>query len=156
VTINPAAAPGLYTGLFEAIGGADGGNTTAQDILGSVTFSVQVTGSTESVPEPSSWELLVAAIALLAWRKSGTFRRTMRTRESTYIPRQASVLLVAVTANPSEVSDGHQLHKVKTKRAVVQTSVEEVLDVQGLKGCNCGRSDLLVIDYPSSQSARLT
>jgi hypothetical protein len=73
VIINPAAGPGLYGGLFEAIGGADGGNTTAQDILGSVTFSVQVTGS--SVPEPSSWSLLAAGIAMLAWGKSAAFRR---------------------------------------------------------------------------------
>jgi hypothetical protein len=69
VTIDPAAVPGLYGGLFEAIGGADGGNTTAQDILGSVTFSVQVPSST-AVPEPSCLGLLGAGIALLLWRKS--------------------------------------------------------------------------------------
>jgi hypothetical protein len=72
--VNPAAGLGPYVGVFEAIGGADGGNTTAQDILGSVTFSVQVTGSTASVPEPSSWELLVcrhrAACLAQEWNTS--------------------------------------------------------------------------------------
>ena len=70
VTINPAALPGLYGGTFEAIGGADGGSTTAQDTLGSVTFSVQVSAST-AVPEPSCLGLLAAGIALVLWRKSG-------------------------------------------------------------------------------------
>jgi hypothetical protein len=68
VTIDPAAGPGFYGGQFEVIGGADGGNSSAQDILDSVTFSVQAPGSAASTPEPSSGALLAAGIALLAWR----------------------------------------------------------------------------------------
>jgi|SRR5579872_1791047 len=56
---------GPYSGTFTVLGGVDG---NAQDTLGSADFTVQV-ANVNSVPEPSSRSLLIAAcLTLLAFR----------------------------------------------------------------------------------------
>lgn len=61
--------PGQYPGTFTILGGVD---VTAQDILGSTGFTVQVTGGT--VPEPSPRSLLVAACLMLVVARVITLR----------------------------------------------------------------------------------
>lgn len=51
---------GKYTGTYTLTGGVD---SNAQDVLGSVDFSVTATNGTSPVPEPSSFGLLAAALA---------------------------------------------------------------------------------------------
>ncbi len=72
-TINvPAAFPnGLYAGEFTVLGGID---DTAQDLLGSANFSVQVT----AIPEPSTFVLLAISAAVIAVRHLHTRNRTDR------------------------------------------------------------------------------
>ena len=65
---NPFAN-GTYTGAFTVLGGAD---SIAQDILGSVNFSVRV-GNPSAVPEPSSHSLVISASLMLL--VFGLFRR---------------------------------------------------------------------------------
>jgi hypothetical protein len=61
-------AAGVFSGSYELIGGADGGNDTGSDNLGTASFSVTTVAPT---PEPSSLYLLltgVLAMAAMAWR----------------------------------------------------------------------------------------
>jgi hypothetical protein len=62
---NPLVGPpGVYVGSYALVGGADG---NAQEVLGSVDFSIQ------TVPEPATWALFgVGALLLVA---SGRFRK---------------------------------------------------------------------------------
>jgi PEP-CTERM motif len=64
VTIPDPFAAANYDGTFQVLGGIDG---NAQDILGTADFTVQVLGSSSSVPEPSSVILLGAAFLGLCW-----------------------------------------------------------------------------------------
>jgi hypothetical protein len=61
-------AAGVFSGSYTLIGGADGGNGSAMDNLGTASFSVTTVAQT---PEPSSLYLLltgVLAMAAMAWR----------------------------------------------------------------------------------------
>ena len=60
IDIPDPFTPGLYSGTFTILGGADG---NAQDILGSADFTVQVTSA---APEPSMYGLLLASCLALA------------------------------------------------------------------------------------------
>lgn len=54
---------GLYSGSLTIIGGADGGDFSAQDTLGAATFEVEVT------PEPSTMFLLGGALLVFIRRR---------------------------------------------------------------------------------------
>jgi len=57
----PLGTPGgIYTGTFYIYGGEDGGTLTADDLLGTASFDVNVT------PEPPSVQLLALALLALA------------------------------------------------------------------------------------------
>jgi hypothetical protein len=63
---------GSYPGTYSLVGGADGGTDTAQDNLGSASFSVSVT------PEPSTFSyLLLGALPVLV-----AISRKLRTQTS--------------------------------------------------------------------------
>jgi hypothetical protein len=64
ITIPDPFTPGSYDGTFQVLGGVDG---SAQDILGTADFAVQVLGPTSGVPEPRSVVLLGAAFLGLCW-----------------------------------------------------------------------------------------
>ncbi len=71
ITIPIGLAPGSYGGEFTVLGGADG---SAQDILGTVDFTVEVQSGT-AIPEPSTWllclgGLMAIARARSAWKRS--------------------------------------------------------------------------------------
>jgi hypothetical protein len=72
ISIPVPFTPGSYDGTFQVVGGVDG---NAQDILGTVDFTVQVAGATSPVPEPSSLLLLGAMFAGLRWFRPGRRRR---------------------------------------------------------------------------------
>jgi hypothetical protein len=52
---------GTYTGSYELIGGADGGNLSGQDNLAQANFSVNAT------PEPGYFAFLAVGLALMGW-----------------------------------------------------------------------------------------
>jgi hypothetical protein len=61
-------AAGTFSGSYTLVGGADGGNGTGSDVLGTASFSVTTVAPT---PEPSSLYLLftgMLAMAALAWK----------------------------------------------------------------------------------------
>jgi hypothetical protein len=65
INIPSGIAPSLYDGVFTVLGGADG---SAQDILGTVNFTVEV-DSGAVVPEPGSAALIgLAGVLLVAVR----------------------------------------------------------------------------------------
>ena len=67
---NTSQSAGSYLGTYTLVGGADGGAGTAQDSLGSTTFSADVAGA--ATPEPDSiWLLLtgLAGASMPAYRK---------------------------------------------------------------------------------------
>jgi hypothetical protein len=68
VTIPNNQTPGTYTGTFTAIGGLDGGLGTAQDSLGTGSFTVDVS----SAPEPSTLALLLGGAVLIAGKRRRT------------------------------------------------------------------------------------
>jgi hypothetical protein len=59
VTILPGTDPGLYSGDFEILGGAD---QDAQDVLGTQDFNVQVNPDVVT-PEPPIWQLVSIGLA---------------------------------------------------------------------------------------------
>lgn len=65
LTISPSQSPGLYSGTFTVVGGADGGAGTAEDNLGTGAFTVNVLGT----PEPSTVGMLLGGAALLIARR---------------------------------------------------------------------------------------
>jgi hypothetical protein len=66
--------PALYSGSYTLIGGNDKGTGTAQDNLGTASFSVNTTTRTTSpVPEPATLYLLLGGLTTLA-----PFARRMR------------------------------------------------------------------------------
>lgn len=62
--LDPSLGPGLYSGVFSILGGADGGAGTAFDSLADINFSVDIT-TTVATPEPTS--LLLLGTALISW-----------------------------------------------------------------------------------------
>lgn len=56
-------ALGTYSGSYTLVGGADGGAGTAQDNLGSVSFSVSEVSEVSEVPEPSTIYLLLGGLS---------------------------------------------------------------------------------------------
>jgi hypothetical protein len=56
--------PGKYDGSFQVLGGVD---DNAQDVVGTVNFTVQVQGPTSAIPEPTSLPLLGAAFLGIGW-----------------------------------------------------------------------------------------
>jgi hypothetical protein len=59
VNVPQGTPGGIYSGSFLIYGGEDGGTFTADDLLGTATFDVNVT------PEPPSWQLLAMALLSL-------------------------------------------------------------------------------------------
>jgi PEP-CTERM motif len=76
VAVNdPLVDPtGKYLGSYTLIGGADGGDGTGADVLGTATFSVT------TVPEPSTIYLLLAACVVAG--SAALFSRRNRARAS--------------------------------------------------------------------------
>lgn len=66
VSIPALQTPGLYSGVFTVLGGADG---SAADVLGTGTFQVQVNSANAEIPEPSTVLLLGGGLALLLWQR---------------------------------------------------------------------------------------
>jgi hypothetical protein len=67
VTIPTLQTPGLFTGVFTVLGGAD---DLAADILGSnASIQVQVSAPSAAIPEPATFLLLPAGVALLLWKR---------------------------------------------------------------------------------------
>jgi hypothetical protein len=62
VTIPDPFTAGNYDGTFQVLGGVDG---NAQDILGTVDFTVQVAGPASAVPEPASFGFMAAAFVAI-------------------------------------------------------------------------------------------
>jgi hypothetical protein len=54
---------GKYTGTYDLVGGNDGGNFTAQDLLGTSNFSVSTEAAVAPVPEPSSIYLMLGGLS---------------------------------------------------------------------------------------------
>ena len=73
---NPEADSfGLYSGsTYTLVGGADGGARTAQDNLAQASFSVDVEPASSPTPEPATFALLGAGLALLIWRTRASVR----------------------------------------------------------------------------------
>lgn len=61
-------APGVYTGTFSILGGADGGAGTAFANLSTVDFTVDVKSAVVKSPEPGILSLLCIGLALVAMR----------------------------------------------------------------------------------------
>ena len=66
VTIPALQAPGLYTGVFTVVGGAD---DLAADVIGTGSFQVEVAAPATAVPEPASIVLLCGGLGWLAWTR---------------------------------------------------------------------------------------
>lgn len=66
VTIPALQAPGLYTGVFTVVGGAD---DLAADVIGTASFQVEVPAPATGVPEPASIVLLCGGLGWLAWTR---------------------------------------------------------------------------------------
>ena len=62
VAIDSLVLPGSYSGTMTIIGGANG---AAMDIIGTSTFTVEVTAAT---PEPATWAMLGIGLAIIAAR----------------------------------------------------------------------------------------
>ncbi|MBL8209579.1 MAG: PEP-CTERM sorting domain-containing protein [Bryobacterales bacterium] len=64
MTIPGLQAPGPYLGVFTILGGAD---EFALDVIGTGSFQVDVTSSSQDVPEPATFLLIGGGVGLLAW-----------------------------------------------------------------------------------------
>jgi hypothetical protein len=65
VTVPGGTLAGLYTGSVTLLGGPD---FSDQNILGSAEFTVNVSTSSNDVPEPGTLGLILAPLALAIWR----------------------------------------------------------------------------------------
>jgi hypothetical protein len=61
--VNPGAAPGLYTGTYELLGGIGTNNQFNFDPVDTASFQVEV------APEPSTFAILGSALVILGWRR---------------------------------------------------------------------------------------
>jgi len=86
LNLDPSLGPGLYTGVFSILGGADGGASTAFDDLADISFSVNVT-SPVTTPEPASFLLLSISLISL-----GFLRRTSRLSRPERHPRNGPLV----------------------------------------------------------------
>jgi hypothetical protein len=64
VALDPSLVAGPYTGFFTILGGADAG---AQDVLGTVNYTVNVSSTPSAVPEPECLMLLATGLPGLAF-----------------------------------------------------------------------------------------
>ncbi len=63
VTIPTGTLAGLYSGVYQLQGGADG---NALGVIGTVDFTVDVQSPVAATPEPGSWVLLASGMACAA------------------------------------------------------------------------------------------
>ena len=82
VDLDPGTPAGIYneaSNIFSITGGPDGGAGTDFDDLADVPFSITVTGSSTTAPEPGTNLLLVCGLALLALASQRTNRSPRQT-----------------------------------------------------------------------------
>ncbi|MGA7914920.1 MAG: hypothetical protein WCA00_06770 [Candidatus Acidiferrales bacterium] len=82
VDLDPALAPGTYTGVYSILGGPDGGAGTDISDLADANFSVTVTPESAAAPEPNALLLLAAGLAALC-----AFRMRMK-QGGNQVPRE--------------------------------------------------------------------